>query len=266
MRCSAARRTRVGDLGGRRRQGHGQGQAGLEVGRLVVAVASRSAGSVEEAQVGQLGPDRGEERRPGGVRWRVRNRRSGHGPSLRIVVASSHGPATIGRSTVPAGRRSIVPCQRCHAAGPRPSRSRGSPRPDRRRHRPDRRPRRARGRVVDVGSGRADRAIGAVAAPPDCRSHARADARPDSRALARSGLHERAAPGHRAGVRRSREQGITAGARPGLLPGSVNATTMDLTATYDVNAALNFGDARVQGVDDDPAAGTTPAARSTGSS
>ena len=36
-------------------------------------------------------------------------------------------------------------------------------------------------------------------------------------------------------------RGITTGARPGLLPGSVNKTTMAVTATYDVKASLNFG-------------------------
>jgi hypothetical protein len=36
-------------------------------------------------------------------------------------------------------------------------------------------------------------------------------------------------------------RGVTTGARPGLLPGSVNRTTMALSATYDVKASLNFG-------------------------
>jgi aminopeptidase N len=36
-------------------------------------------------------------------------------------------------------------------------------------------------------------------------------------------------------------RGVTTGARPGLLPGSINVTTMAITATYDVKASLNFG-------------------------
>ena len=243
IRCSAAEADEGRDLGGRRRQGHGQGQAGLEVGGLVVAVALAVRRVVEEPQVRQRGPDRGEERRPGGVRRRVRDRRRGHGPSLRIVVASSHG-----RPRRSGGRRfrlAAVASSRASAVtrpDPRPSRSRGSPRPDRRRHRPDRRPRRARGRVVDVGSGRADRARRRRSPRhPGCRSHAPADARPDPGALARSGLHERAAPGPELVFGEAASRGITAGARPGLLPGSVNATTMALTATYDVKASLNFG-------------------------
>jgi hypothetical protein len=37
------------------------------------------------------------------------------------------------------------------------------------------------------------------------------------------------------------DRGITTGARPGLRPGSINVTTMAVTATYDVKASLNFG-------------------------
>jgi hypothetical protein len=37
------------------------------------------------------------------------------------------------------------------------------------------------------------------------------------------------------------DRGITTGARPGLRPGSINVTTMAITATYNVRASLNFG-------------------------
>lgn len=36
-------------------------------------------------------------------------------------------------------------------------------------------------------------------------------------------------------------RGIVTGAKPGLVPGSVNATSIDLAAEYDVKASLNFG-------------------------
>jgi hypothetical protein len=61
------------DLGGRRRQGHGQWQPGLEVGGLVGPVALAVGRVVEQPEVRQRGPDRGEERRAGGVRWRGRS-------------------------------------------------------------------------------------------------------------------------------------------------------------------------------------------------
>lgn len=37
------------------------------------------------------------------------------------------------------------------------------------------------------------------------------------------------------------DRGVVTGAKPGLVPGSVNATSLELTAEYDVKLSLNFG-------------------------